>query len=120
MKRTESIPAHVEENLFVYGTLSPGGPNEHVLKAIGGRWDKARVAGHLNEEGWGSAMGYPGLVIDADGGLVEGYLFHSTKLRTHWHMLDDFEGEDYERVVVQALRHDGSWVEAFAYVIRGT
>jgi len=27
------------KKLFVYGTLGLGRPNEHVLKAIGGRWE---------------------------------------------------------------------------------
>jgi gamma-glutamylcyclotransferase (GGCT)/AIG2-like uncharacterized protein YtfP len=27
------------EKLIVYGTLGPGRPNEHVLKAIGGVWE---------------------------------------------------------------------------------
>ncbi len=48
-------------NLFVYGTLVPGRPNEHVLTDIGGSWEEATVIGTLHEEGWGSARGdHPG------------------------------------------------------------
>jgi gamma-glutamylcyclotransferase (GGCT)/AIG2-like uncharacterized protein YtfP len=47
----------VIEKLFVYGTLGPGRPNEHVLVAIGGSWETATVTGRLLEEGWGGRNG---------------------------------------------------------------
>jgi len=47
------------EKLFVYGTLGPGRPNEHVLGAIGGSWESATVSGSLREEGWGAEMVQP-------------------------------------------------------------
>ena len=31
------------ERLFVYGTLAPGQPNEHVLREIGVTWEAATV-----------------------------------------------------------------------------
>ena len=31
------------ERLFVYGTLGPGRPNEHILLKIGGTWQPASV-----------------------------------------------------------------------------
>jgi gamma-glutamylcyclotransferase (GGCT)/AIG2-like uncharacterized protein YtfP len=40
------------ERLFVYGTLAPGRPNEHVLSEIGGTWEAAIVTGTLRQEGW--------------------------------------------------------------------
>ena len=49
------------QKLFVYGTLGPGKPNEHILKNIGGTWKKAYVWGELFEEGWGADMGCPGI-----------------------------------------------------------
>ena len=39
------------EKLFVYGTLAPNRPNEHILKQIGGSWQDAIVMGILREEG---------------------------------------------------------------------
>ena len=44
------------ERLFVYGTLGPGRPNEHVLTAIGGSWLNASVSGFLRNEGWGATF----------------------------------------------------------------
>ncbi len=38
------------EKLFVYGTLGPGRPNEHILKKIGGSWKRGFVWGKLFEE----------------------------------------------------------------------
>lgn len=39
------------ERLFVYGSLAPGRPNEHILAAIPGTWEPASVSGRLREEG---------------------------------------------------------------------
>ena len=105
------------EKLFVYGTLGPGRPNEHVLKAIGGVWKNATVRGKLRQEGWGSEIGYPGLDLDENGEEIGGFLFISENLSSHWKALDDFEGEGYERVVTQAKLEDGSLVDAYIYVL---
>ena len=58
------------QSLFVYGTLAPGRPNEHVLTALGGTWQPATVKGHLKPQGWGAEMGYPGLVLDESGSYL--------------------------------------------------
>jgi gamma-glutamylcyclotransferase (GGCT)/AIG2-like uncharacterized protein YtfP len=57
----------VIHRLFVYGTLAPGRPNEQVLADFGGTWEPAYVIGTLWEDGWGAALGYPGIVIDERG-----------------------------------------------------
>lgn len=106
------------ERLFVYGTLGPGRPNEHVLSAVGGSWEAATVTGTLRHEGWGAAMGYPGIDLAERGGEVEGFLFSSENLSRHWAALDEFEGEAYERVSAEVRRKDGSTVEAYVYTLR--
>lgn len=103
------------ERLFVYGTLGPGRPNEHIMDAIGGSWETATVTGALREAGWGAAMGYPGIDLDEDGGEVEGFLFTSENLSSHWEALDAFEGEAYERVMTKVKRNDGTTVNAYIY-----
>ncbi len=70
-------------NLFVYGTLIPGGPNEHVLSAIGGTWEPATVTGYLKEHGWGAKMGYPVIVLDEAGQDINGFIFSSNNLDKH-------------------------------------
>lgn len=105
------------ERLFVYGTLAPGRPNAHILAPLGGSWIPATVCGHLKSQGWGDAMGYPGLVPDASGDVVSGFLFTSDKLPAALPMLDAFEGAEYLRERVQASLEDGSVVDAWAYVL---
>lgn len=105
--------------LFVYGTLAPGRPNEHVLADIPGSWQPATVTGTLLREGWGAAAGYPGIVLDEQGAKVEGLLFSSERLADHWARLDQFEGDDYERVLTRASLDDGTTVDAFIYILSG-
>lgn len=105
----------MSEKLFVYGTLAPGRANAHLLEEIGGRWERASILGILHPQGWGAALGYPGVVLDDTGGEVPGYLFVSEGLSDHWEQLDEFEGEGYERVVARARREDGSLTEAWVY-----
>ena len=106
------------EKLFVYGTLGPGRPNEHVLDAIGGSWETATVSGTLREEGWGAEMGYPGIDLDEHGGEVEGFLFTSENLSGQWASLDAFEGEAYRRVLTKVKLKDGCKVDAYIYTLR--
>jgi gamma-glutamylcyclotransferase (GGCT)/AIG2-like uncharacterized protein YtfP len=105
--------------LFVYGTLAPGRPNEHVLADLPGEWKPATVIGTLLPEGWGAAAGYPGIVLRKPGGEVEGLLFSSDSLPEHWARLDEFEGEGYERVLTTARLKDGKIVDAYIYRLRG-
>ncbi|HSX59666.1 MAG TPA: gamma-glutamylcyclotransferase family protein [Tahibacter sp.] len=101
--------------LFVYGTLAPGRPNEHVLASVPGTWEPACVRGILLAEGWGAAVGYPGIVLDERGDDVNGFVFTSEALADHWARLDAFEGDGYRRVVTTARLADGRSVEAFVY-----
>ncbi len=106
------------ESLFVYGTLGPGRPNEHVLTAIGGSWKTATITGTLRNEGWGAELGYPGIELDEVGGEVEGFLFVSENLSDHWAVLDKFEGEAYKRVLAKVQVEDGSMIDAHIYTLR--
>lgn len=106
------------QRLFVYGTLGPGRPNEHILEAIGGSWETASVTGILHHEGWGAEMGYPAIQLRGDGEKVEGFLFNSEAIAQHWKALDAFEGEAYERVLAEVLRQDDTVVEAYIYTLK--
>ncbi|MCG8683442.1 MAG: gamma-glutamylcyclotransferase [Desulfobacterales bacterium] len=106
------------QRLFVYGTLGPGRPNEHVLSDIGGFWEKGSVKGTLYQEGWGADMGYPGIVLNDDGDTVQGFVFNSENLYEHWTALDGFEGEAYQRVLTTVKLADNSRVDAYIYELK--
>lgn len=122
----------VTEQLFVYGTLGPGRPNEYVLAPIGGSWQPATVIGTLKHDGWGAEMGYPGIILSENGGgeggrcedgeskgdeIVEGFLFTSENLSAHWERLDEFEGEGYKRVLTKVKLQDESITNAYIYTL---
>jgi gamma-glutamylcyclotransferase (GGCT)/AIG2-like uncharacterized protein YtfP len=108
----------VSEHLFVYGTLAPGRPNQHILSGIAGTWLPAAVRGRLVEHGWGADLGYPALELGAGEDWVHGLVFTSDALAEHWTRLDDFEGDGYRRVVTPARLPDGREVAAQVYVAR--
>ena len=127
-----------EHRLFVYGTLAPGKPNEHILADVSGDWQTGTVAGTLFEEGWGAAMGYPGIVLSeqrlgsiSDAGIkqsnsstleelddqVTGQVFTSMALPEHWQRLDEFEGDGYQRVATKVQLTNGETVSAYIYTL---
>lgn len=108
----------MRERLFVYGTLGPGRPNEHVLSSIGGTWSAAHLKGELVHAGWGAGMGFPGLVLKEDGETIQGHVFESEHLARHWPALDEFEGGEYRRVPAHVTLADGQQVQAFVYALR--
>ncbi len=105
------------DKLFVYGTLGPGRPNEHVMTAIGGEWREGYVLGFLKNQGWGSEMGYPGIELNDAGEQVRGFVFTSENLAKNWHKLDEFEGSEYERVATTVHLDEGGIVEAYIYML---
>ena len=110
----------VINKLFVYGTLGPGRPNEHILKNIGGSWESGSITGKLLQKGWGASMGYPAIVLDCKGEQVDGFIFNSSKLSEHWQELDEFEGEAYERVVASVTLGDMTTVSAYIYALKNS
>lgn len=106
------------ERLFVYGTLGPGRPNEHVMLNIGGTWQPASLKGRLTQAGWGAEMGFPGLVIADDGDVIEGFVFSSENFPAHWVDLDAFEGAEYQRVLTPVTLADGAVIDAYVYALR--
>ncbi len=102
--------------LAVYGTLAPGKPNAHVLGRLGGRWRTGTVRGRLVQEGWGTGLGYPGLVLDDSADPVEVELLESPGLPGYWQTLDAFEGGGYTRMPVNVTIAD-EVIAAFIYAI---
>ena len=105
-----------EHRLAVYGSLAPGGSNHHQLAGLTGAWSPGVLRGERNSRGFGTAGGFPGLVLRPDGGEVAVQVFTSPDLPAHWARLDRFEGQDYRRVTTEVLTPDGP-VEAQVYVV---
>ena len=57
--------------LAVYGTLSPGQPNHHVVTPLGSEWTDGVIEGDLLPEGWAADLGYPGFRPRVGGSTVE-------------------------------------------------
>lgn len=104
------------DRLAVYGTLRPGQPNAHELAMIDGTWTRGEVRGHLHPEGWGAALGYPGMDLDPEGDVIPVEVLTSHALAEHWARLDEFEGDGYRRVPVTVATADGP-LEAQIYVL---
>jgi gamma-glutamylcyclotransferase (GGCT)/AIG2-like uncharacterized protein YtfP len=102
-RKCHSIVEEVIEALFnasnhlvIYGSLAPGKTNHHVIEDIAGQWLRGYVHGELHENGWGSDLGFPGIVWFPNGPKVDVHLFVSEELPMHWRRLDHFEGEGYK------------------------
>ena len=105
------------QRLFVYGTLAPGRANHDVLASVPGTWEPATLRGTLLQEGWGAAMGCPGIVPGEEGDEIEGFVFTSAHLAEHWPRLDAFEGEGYARVPVTVRVNGSRTVDAHVYAL---
>ena len=111
--------SEAESRLATYGTLAPGRANHHQLADLRGEWRQGSVRGRLLEEGWGAALGYPGLILDEDAEPVAVQVFLSADLPEHWPRLDAFEGEGYRRVVARVSTSEGV-LDACIYVLAST
>ena len=81
--------------LAAYGTLRPGESNYHQVEIIKGVWTPGAVSGILFEKD-----GYPVLNFTKMADEIEVQVLESKQLPDHWGRLDDFEGSNYERILV--------------------
>lgn len=98
-----------DERLAVYGSLQPGGSNEHVLGELDGVWVVGTVRGQFVEQGWAAAQGYPGIRLSPNAGRVPVHVFCSRDLPARWAMLDEFEGAEYRRSAVMIRSAGGDF-----------
>ena len=98
-------------NVFVYGTLAPGGEAWPVLaRWVAGAGMADAVAGTLFDTG----RGYPAATFDPDApDRVHGVVVPLDEKRDREALaaIDDYEGPEYERIIVTTA----SGVAAFAY-----
>jgi gamma-glutamylcyclotransferase (GGCT)/AIG2-like uncharacterized protein YtfP len=106
-----------DTRLAIYGTLAPGRVNHHQISSLTGTWQRGTVKGKLFSSGWGAALGFPGLILDPLGPLVNVDLFESPDLPEHWARLDEFEGSGYRRVLTTVNTEEGersAWIYVLA------
>ncbi len=119
-QRVEETAAQPNESpdtrLAVYGTLAPGRINHHQISTLIGTWQRGTVRGDLFSSGWGAALGFPGLILDPLGPVVEVQLFESADLPKHWDRLDEFEGAGYRRALTTVTTEEGER-KAWIYVL---
>jgi gamma-glutamylcyclotransferase (GGCT)/AIG2-like uncharacterized protein YtfP len=104
----------VVDRLFVYGTLKPGASAWRLLEPFTvGSPVPAALPGVLYDTG----RGYPALLLSGDG-TVSGWVVTLRSPGTALSAMDDYEGAEYQRVLVTLA--DGTacwtyvWIEAAA------
>lgn len=95
MSDIESNPQNV---LIVYGSLKPGEVNHHLVANIKGEWIDGTVSGEIGS--WRQYLRFLHNTVNAQTLAVK--LLISAELPNHWERLDAFEGEAYERIVIEA------------------
>ena len=98
--------------LFTYGTLKPGNEANHFLNSINGTWFDGYVLGNWITD---SEIKYPIIELNEKGDKIFGKLFFSNQLSQIIDSLDDYEGEEYQRVVTNVYLNDGIQKQAFVY-----
>ncbi len=105
--------------LAVYGTLAPGEENEWVLHPLRGQWRAGFVCGQQFKPGsWGGGIEYPGMRWEPEGDHFAVQVFASVNLPNEWERLDEFEGEEYLRILVPVEQGDGAVAIANIYASR--
>jgi gamma-glutamylcyclotransferase (GGCT)/AIG2-like uncharacterized protein YtfP len=101
-------------NLFVYGTLRRGNNNPHAewLRANSRFVGEGSITGTLHRVGE-----YTGLV-PGDGPAVHGEVFELHDPAEAWRLLDEYEGDAYERRDANVAMSDGRAIDATMYAYR--
>jgi gamma-glutamylcyclotransferase (GGCT)/AIG2-like uncharacterized protein YtfP len=98
-----------EERLIVYGSLAPGGSNAFLLAGLIGEWYRCHIRGHM-----GRYRGFKSFKYDPQGPEHSAWLFESAELPRVLPELDEFEGEEYRRIIIP-VHVLGRWVMAQVY-----
>ncbi len=100
---------------FVYGTLMPGHLRWPLLEPYVVDHVPGTVAGRLYDTGWG----YPAARFD-EAGEISGVVcvLDPARVDEVWALLDEVEGAQYQRRVVEVAVVDGPTVRAGSYEFR--
>jgi gamma-glutamylcyclotransferase (GGCT)/AIG2-like uncharacterized protein YtfP len=98
-----------ETKLIVYGSLAPGEANHFLLAGLMGEWHRCLIRGHM-----GHYRGFKSFSYDHKGPEHPAWLLESPELPQVIPDLDNFEGEEYERILIPA-QVEARWVMAQIY-----
>ena len=71
-----------------------------MIANVPGTWTDGLVRGEVHPSGWGLTGGFPGMRWRPGGIQFPVKMFVSTTLVDHWARLDEFEGPEYQRILV--------------------
>jgi gamma-glutamylcyclotransferase (GGCT)/AIG2-like uncharacterized protein YtfP len=108
-----------EKTLIIYGSLAPNASNYSVVEHIKGDWQQGIVRGRLFKEGWGSESGYWGFKHcgSEEQAEIPVFVLFSDELVDNWAYLDDFEGDEYKRILAKYKLNNGQIGVGFIYAI---
>lgn len=93
------------QSLIIYGTLAPGRSNHSEVQHIKGEWKKGIVKGKLLAVGEGYlAFQHTQTGEEQD---IEAFVLFSEEWMDNWPRLDEFEGEDYRRILAKYELNSG-------------
>jgi gamma-glutamylcyclotransferase (GGCT)/AIG2-like uncharacterized protein YtfP len=111
-----------DKSIIIYGTLAPNRPNHSRIEHIKGHWLKGIVKGKLVNQGWGAELGYFGFKhsqVDEQEN-IEAYILFSEELANYWAYLDEFEGDEYQRILAKFELENGEVGVGNIYAISET
>jgi gamma-glutamylcyclotransferase (GGCT)/AIG2-like uncharacterized protein YtfP len=91
---------HPERRLLTYGTLSPGGANAHMLASISSSPRSVQIKGKIIPK---NGLSYYDRYYRSADPMISCVLLESDDLPLIWPRLDDFEGTEYQRILVPYL-----------------
>ena len=105
--------------LISYGTLAPNRSNHSVVEHIKGIWLEGIIKGQLENLGWGAELGYLGFrhVPIGEQEEIKAFILISDELVANWKMLDEFEGEQYRRILSKYELENGEIGVGYIYAI---
>jgi len=89
--------------------------NNFILKKLNGTWRKAYTFGHLKIINLGIKEKYKSIILDTKGKKIFGYIFSSFALKYLWKQLDEFEGDNYQRVESEFFISSTKRINAYVY-----
>ena len=108
-----------EKFLIIYGTLAPGRQNHHIIAHIKGDWKEGIIRGKLETKGWGANMGYNAfkhVSIELQE-TIKAFVLFSDELVANWKMLDEFEGDEYKRILAKYELDNGETGVGYIYAL---